>query len=55
MGWLLEQRADPAALSLTVAGIDCLDGTPVLDLKPYVPWADAFPNAGAGWHERSTP
>jgi tRNA-Thr(GGU) m(6)t(6)A37 methyltransferase TsaA len=48
-------RADPAALSLTVAGIDCLDGTPVLDLKPYVPWADAFPNAGAGWHERSTP
>lgn len=30
-------------------GIDLLDGTPVLDLKPYVPYADAFPEARAGW------
>jgi len=29
--------------------IDLLDGTPVLDLKPYVPYADAFPEAKAGW------
>lgn len=29
--------------------VDLLDGTPVLDLKPYVPYADAFPNAKAGW------
>ena len=28
---------------------DLLDGTPVLDLKPYVPYADAFPDAAAGW------
>lgn len=28
---------------------DLLDGTPVLDLKPYVPYADAFPTAAAGW------
>jgi hypothetical protein len=26
-----------------------LDGTPVLDIKPYVPYADAFPDARAGW------
>lgn len=32
-----------------VAGLDLLDGTPVLDLKPYVPYADAFPHARAGW------
>jgi tRNA-Thr(GGU) m(6)t(6)A37 methyltransferase TsaA len=32
-----------------VRGIDLLDGTPVLDLKPYVPYADAFPDAAAGW------
>jgi tRNA-Thr(GGU) m(6)t(6)A37 methyltransferase TsaA len=32
-----------------VCGLDLLDGTPVLDLKPYVPYADAFPNARAGW------
>ena len=32
-----------------VRGIDLLDGTPVLDIKPYVPYADAFPDAKAGW------
>jgi tRNA-Thr(GGU) m(6)t(6)A37 methyltransferase TsaA len=32
-----------------VRGLDLLDGTPVLDVKPYVPYADAFPEAGAGW------
>lgn len=34
---------------LNVLGIDLLDGTPVLDIKPYVPYADAFPHARAGW------
>lgn len=34
---------------LVVRGIDLLDGTPVLDLKPYLPYADAFPDAHAGW------
>ncbi len=34
---------------LHVRGIDLLDGTPVLDIKPYVPYADAFPGASAGW------
>ena len=28
---------------------DLLDGTPVIDIKPYLPYADAFPEAGAGW------
>ncbi|KAJ8907612.1 hypothetical protein NDN08_007722 [Rhodosorus marinus] len=32
-----------------VKGLDLLDGTPILDIKPYVPYADAFPNAAAGW------
>lgn len=32
-----------------VRGIDILDGTPVLDLKPYVAYADAIPDAGEGW------
>ena len=35
--------------TLHVRGIDLLDGTPVLDIKPYVPYADAFPDAKAGW------
>jgi tRNA-Thr(GGU) m(6)t(6)A37 methyltransferase TsaA len=36
---------------LKVSGIDLLDGTPVLDIKPYIPYSDAFPNARAGWLE----
>ncbi|HXX70482.1 MAG TPA: tRNA (N6-threonylcarbamoyladenosine(37)-N6)-methyltransferase TrmO [Polyangiaceae bacterium] len=36
-------------LTLHVVGLDALDGTPVLDLKPYVPYADAFPDARSGW------
>ncbi|GLH68493.1 tRNA (N6-threonylcarbamoyladenosine(37)-N6)-methyltransferase TrmO [Geothrix rubra] len=35
--------------TLRLRGVDLLDGTPVLDLKPYVPYADAFPDARAGW------
>lgn len=35
--------------NLHVRGIDLLDGTPILDLKPYIPYADAFPNSRAGW------
>ena len=34
---------------ISVERLDLLDGTPVLDLKPYVPFADAFPGARAGW------
>lgn len=36
-------------LTLHLLGVDLLDGTPVLDIKPYVPYADAFPDAGLGW------
>jgi len=35
--------------TLRLRGVDLLDGTPVLDIKPYVPYADAFPEARAGW------
>ena len=38
---------------LHVAGIDVLDGTPLLDLKPYVPRFDAFPASRAGWFDGS--
>lgn len=36
-------------LTLHVEGIDLLDQTPVLDVKPYVPYCDAFPNARSGY------
>lgn len=34
---------------LRVRGLDLLDGTPILDIKPYVPYADSFPDSAAGW------
>ena len=36
-------------LTLYVDEADLLNGTPVLDIKPYIPMADAFPEAKAGW------
>jgi len=35
---------------LTVVGLDCLDGTPLLDIKPYFASVDAVPEASVGWH-----
>ncbi|HOB17155.1 MAG TPA: tRNA (N6-threonylcarbamoyladenosine(37)-N6)-methyltransferase TrmO [Candidatus Methanoculleus thermohydrogenotrophicum] len=35
--------------TLTVEDVDILDGTPVLDIKPYVPAFDAYPDERAGW------
>ena len=36
---------------LHIRDADMLDGTPVLDLKPYVAYTDAYPQAGPGWLE----
>jgi tRNA-Thr(GGU) m(6)t(6)A37 methyltransferase TsaA len=38
-------------LVLHIRDTDMLDGTPVLDLKPYVAYTDAHPGAGTGWLE----
>ena len=37
--------------TLRVADLDILDGTPLLDIKPYVPAFDAHPGARAGWFD----
>jgi tRNA-Thr(GGU) m(6)t(6)A37 methyltransferase TsaA len=36
-------------LMLRLGGVDLLDGTPVLDIKPYVPYADSIPDADGGF------
>jgi tRNA-Thr(GGU) m(6)t(6)A37 methyltransferase TsaA len=41
----------PGGAEIHVAGLDLLDGTPILDLKPYIPYADSIPDAKAGWAE----
>jgi len=42
-------------LTVRVRGVDMVDGTPVLDIKPYVPYADALPHARTGWLEPLVP
>jgi tRNA-Thr(GGU) m(6)t(6)A37 methyltransferase TsaA len=37
--------------TLVVEDVDILDGTPLLDLKPYVPAFDSYPDASSGWLE----
>ncbi len=46
-------RGDSAELGL--AGVDLLDGTPVLDIKPYLPYADALPAARGGFAGQAPP
>jgi tRNA-Thr(GGU) m(6)t(6)A37 methyltransferase TsaA len=38
-------------LRVEVLDVDLIDGTPILDIKPYVPYADAFPESSTGWLE----
>lgn len=38
---------------LHIQGHDMLDGTPVLDIKPYLSYSDAFPDARGGWTEET--
>ena len=40
--------------TLVIEDVDILDGTPLLDLKPYVPAFDSYPNASSGWLERTS-
>ena len=40
-------------LDVHIRNFDMLDKTPVLDLKPYIPAADAFPEARTGWLEKT--
>lgn len=37
---------------LIVSGLDCLDGTPLIDIKPYFASTDAVPDAVVGWHKK---
>ena len=39
----------PEAPLLLLSGADLLDGTPVIDVKPYIPYTDAHPDARSGF------
>jgi tRNA (adenine37-N6)-methyltransferase len=42
-------------LNLHVRDVDLLDGTPILDIKPYVAYSDAHPESGSGWLQERDP
>ena len=51
IGMSLVELTRIEGLVLHVKGLDLLDGTPILDIKPYVPYADSRPDADHGWLE----
>jgi tRNA (adenine37-N6)-methyltransferase len=46
---------DRHGLDLIIEGHDLLDGSPVLDIKPYLAYADSFPQSRSGWIEEVSP
>jgi tRNA-Thr(GGU) m(6)t(6)A37 methyltransferase TsaA len=58
-------RPNPIALSvvkllkvdgtkLSATGLDCIDGTPLVDIKPYFASTDAITDASVGWHAKTS-
>ncbi|MBR6332468.1 MAG: tRNA (N6-threonylcarbamoyladenosine(37)-N6)-methyltransferase TrmO [Dehalococcoidales bacterium] len=46
---LVEIRKEKGKLLLTVQGADMMDGTPILDIKPYIKYAESHPDAMSGF------
>lgn len=44
----VEQTAQHGTV-IHVAGADLMDGTPIFDIKPYIPYSDSHPNAAGGF------
>ncbi|HXK17067.1 MAG TPA: tRNA (N6-threonylcarbamoyladenosine(37)-N6)-methyltransferase TrmO, partial [Polyangiaceae bacterium] len=53
IGMSLVELTGIEGLRLSVNGLDLLDGTPVLDIKPYIPYADSRGDADHGWLEEA--
>jgi len=49
IGFTVVRLEERSGNRLLVRGIDVLDGTPLIDIKPYIPRFDCFPDAGEGW------
>lgn len=46
---LVGVERDGSGATIVVEGVDLVDGTPILDVKPYVPYVDAVPDATVDW------
>ena len=49
---LEEIRTGPEGPVLVVSGADLMDGTPIYDVKPYLPYTDSHPDAVGGFSDR---
>ena len=50
----IDDEGDEAP-ALLLGGVDLIDGTPVFDVKPYLPYAEALPDAAAGFASEEIP
>ena len=44
----------PDAPAIIVAGADLMNGTPIIDIKPYLPYTDSHPDASGGFTDTNT-
>ncbi len=51
IGFSIVRLIELKGATLVIEDVDILDGTPLLDLKPYVPAFDSYPDASSGWLE----
>lgn len=49
IGLSLARLVSVEGATIQLAGIDLVDGTPILDIKPYIPEWDSVPDADPGW------
>ena len=54
IGLSLVDLIEVRRLTLRVRNVDLLDGTPILDIKPYLPNVESHPDAYSGWIEEVT-
>ena len=47
------ERTKEYGMVLQVGGADLMDGTPIFDIKPYIPYSDCKPQAAGGFTERA--
>jgi tRNA-Thr(GGU) m(6)t(6)A37 methyltransferase TsaA len=53
IGLSIVQLIEVNGTTLVIEDADILDGTPLLDLKPYIPAFDSYPDASSGWFEQN--
>ena len=50
---LIRMEEENRRITLVVSGADLMDGTPIVDIKPYLPYVDSVPDAVGGFTEQT--